>query len=337
MKIFINIVFLFISLCASAQDSIPGDFVESAYISYKPNVILYADLGYNAAPASIRYDFGQGIDKIKLRHNFKTMIGFGFSYKWFSIRLGAALVGNVRPISRYGKANYVDLGINFSIKKTYSEIDFRTYSGYVLKDAKDWDSTFNAIRPNDVGQDIRTFNFALSMWYFDNVKFRIDPFLGVKGQYKRPVTTWFLEGKLDVFGIGNNLGSIIPAQLYDTTNTKTRAVSYSAVDFGVIPGIGHVNNVKNWQYGMMLALGPMIQFKGYNVDGVATSLAGIVGRYDVRLIAGYTVPQFFAMFSLELDNKSITFAQLKYKQSFYRMRLSLGYRFKTKEQRKASK
>jgi len=336
LKKLINIFILFVSTVACAQDSIPGEVVESAYISYKPNVILYTDLGYNAAPASIRYDFGQGIEKIKLRHNFKTMLGLGFAYKWFSIRIGAALVGNVRPVSRYGKANYIDLGINFSIKKTYSEIDLRTYNGYVIKDAKDWDTSFNDLRPNDVNQDIRTFNVSFSMWYFDNEKFRIDPFQGIKGQYMQAVTTWYLDGTLDTYGIGNTFGSIIPTQLHDTTNTKTAATSFSAVDFGVIPGIGHVNKVKNWQFGMMFAFGPRIQFKAYNVNGVGTNLAGIVGRYDVRLVAGYTVPQFFAMFSLDLDNKTIGFDQLKYNQSFYRMRLSLGYRFKTKEQQKAS-
>lgn len=334
MKTFINILFLTIGFSSLAQDSIPGDLVESAYISYKENPILYLDLGYNAAPASIKYDFGNGIEKIKFRHNFKTMLGFGFSYKWFSIRLGAALVGNVRPVSRYGKANYVDLGINFSIKKTYSELDFRSYSGYVIQDAKDWDTTLNDLRPNDVSQDIRSYNVAFSMWYFDNLKFRIDPFQGIKGQYTQAVTTWYLEGKLDFYGIYNTFGSIIPVQLFDSTNTKTGASNYSALDFGVIPGIGHVNKIKNWQFGAMFAFGPRIQLKSYNVNGTPTSVMGLVARYDVRLIAGYTVPQFFAMFSLELDNKSIAFQDLNYKQSFYRMRLSIGYRFKTKEEKK---
>jgi hypothetical protein len=337
LKGYINILFLAFSHFLFAQDSIPGEIEEDSYISYKPNAIAYLDLGYNAAPASIKYDFGNGLEKIKLRHNFKTMLGFGFSYKWFSIRLGAALVGNVRPISRYGSANYIDLGVNFSIKKTYSELDFRSYGGYILKNAKDWDTSYNDLHPNNTGEDIRSFNVALSMWYFDNVKFRIDPFRGIKGQYTQAVTTWYLDGKLDLYGIYNSYGSLIPVQLYDSTNTKTRSSSFSGLDIGVIPGIGHVNKINNWQLGAMLTFGPRIQLKSYNVNGVGTSLMGIVPRYDVRLIAGYTVPQFFAMFSLELDNKSIVFQNLKYKQSFYRMRLSIGYRFKTKEEKEKTK
>ncbi len=337
MKVLINILFFIVSLTALAQDKKGSEPINPAYISYKQNPIFYLDLGYNAAPARIKYDFGNGIEKIKLRHNFKTMIGLGFSHKWLSVRLGAALVGNVRPVSRYGKANYVDLGINFSIKKTYSELDFRSYSGYVIKNSKDWDTSFNDIRPNDVDQDIRSYNVAFSMWYFDNVKFRTDPFRGIKGEYKQAVTTWYLDGKLDVYGILNNKGSIIPVQLFDSTNTKTGAVSYSALDFGVIPGIGHVNRFKNWQYGAMFAFGPRIQVKSYNVNNTPTSLLAIVARYDIRLIAGYTVPKFFAMFSLEFDNKTIGFQSLKYRQSFYRMRLSVGYRFKSTEQKKNKK
>lgn len=337
MKGYINILFFILSYSALSQDSVPGEIEESAYISYKDNAIVYLDLGYNAAPASIKYNFANGIDKIKLRHNFKTMLGFGFSYKWFSIRLGAALVGNVRPVSRYGKANYIDLGVNFSIKKTYSELDFKSYSGYVIKDAKDWDTSYNDIRPNNTGESIRSYNVAFAMWYFDNVKFRIDPFRGIKGQYTHAVTTWYLDGKLDLYGIVNDFGRIIPAQLFDSTNTKTASSSFAALDIGVIPGVGHVNKVKNWQFGAMFAFGPRIQVKSYTVFGAPTNLLGLVARYDVRLIAGYTVPQFFAMFSLEVDNKSIVFQELKYRQSFYRMRLSIGYRFKTKEERKNSK
>lgn len=302
-----------------------------AYTSYKQNVILFSDFGYNAAPFSIRYPFPNGIDKIKYRHNFKTMIGFGFSYKWFSVRLGAALIGNTRPQSEYGKASYFDIGLNFSIKKTYSEIDLRVYNGYVLKDAYKWNDSLNQLNPNDISQKITTYNVAFKMWYLDNKNFRMDPFNGIKGHYNRRVTTWYLAGRLDMYGAGNESGSLASAQLYDSTNTKTGAASLFGMDIGVIPGIGHVWRKNNWQFGGMLALGPRIQIKSYNVDGQNNGLIGIVARYDVRIVGGYSVPRFFSLISFDMDNKSISFDKFKYYQSFYALRLTLGYRFSSKK------
>ena len=285
------------------------------------------DLGYNAAPSSIKYPFGNGIKEIEFRHNFKTMFGFGFAYKWFALRLSAAMIGNSKPVSRFGEANYVDLDLNFSIKKTYSEINLRTYSGYVIKNAKDWDTSFNDLKPNDTQQKINTYNVDFSCWYFDNPNFKMDAFNGKRAHYNKSVTTWYLDGKIDFYGITNEKGALIPTQLFDSTNTKTRAQSYNALDIGVIPGIGHVAKFKDWQFGIMSGLGPRIQFKGYTVDGIPTSLAAIVLRYNVRFIAGYSIPKFFGVFSLDIDNKSIRFDQLNYRLWFYSMRLSVGYRF----------
>lgn len=258
------------------------------------------------------------------------MLGFGFSYKWFSLRLGAALIGNVRPISRYGSAKYYDFGVNFTIKKTYSEIDLRGYSGYVIKDAYRWVDTLNELTPNDVNQKIQTANIALKMWYFDNKNFKMNGFNGIKGTYTSAVTTWYLAGRFDYYGVSNEYGSILPTQLYDSTNSKTASTALTGLDIGVIPGVGHVNKVKNFQYGAMFAFGPRIQFKTYNFNGTPTTLLGIVGRYDIKLIAGYNPARYFALFTLEFDNKTIRFNDLKYKQSFYAMRLTLGYRFKEK-------
>ena len=301
-----------------------------AYTSYKKNLILFGDFGYNAAPFSIRYPFPNGIDKVKFRHNYKMMLGFGVSYKWFSLRIGAALIGNVRPQSRYGKANYFDAGLRFTIKKTYSEIDFRYYNGYVIQDAYKWNDSLNEIRPNDINQNIATYNVAFKMWYLDNKNFRIDPFNGIKGRYNRAVTTWYLAGRLDYYGVGNASGAILSPQLHDTTNTKVASSALHGVDIGVIPGLGHVNRKGNWQYGFMVALGPRLQVKSYTANGINNGLLGIVARYDLKIIGGYSLPRFFTMFSFEVDNKTINFGKFKYFQSFYGLRLSVGYRFRNK-------
>ncbi len=264
------------------------------------------------------------------------MLGIGFSYRWFAFRVGAALIGNFKPVSKYGKANYFDIGTQFSIKRTYSEIDLRNYSGYVLRNAFLWDSTHSLSQPNDKNQDITVYNLSGKMWYLHNRDFRMDPFTGNRGVYNKQVMTWYLAGRVDFYGISNKTGTLIPAPLHDSTNTKVAASALSAVEFGVIPGFGYVNRIKKIQFGFMAAAGPRLQIKSYNVDGEKTGLASIVPRYDFKAIIGYNVPRFFAMVHLEMDNKSIHFKKFKYNQTFFYFKIQTGYRFKEKLPKKLS-
>lgn len=302
--------------------------MQAAYTSYKNRPIFFTDVGFSSAPANIEYPFTSDISKIQLRHNNKMMIGFGGSFRWFSIRFGAALIGNSKPVSQYGKSNYFDLGLQFSIKKTYSELDLKSYSGYVLKNAYTWDPTLNTANPNDKNQDINMYDIAYKMWYLHNKNFKMDPFNGNRGVYNRQVLTWYLEGRIEWYGISNRRGSLIPTNLYDSTNTKTASSSLNAFELGLIPGFGYVNNIKNFQYGFLAALGPRLQIKSYNVNDMVNSAGGIVFRYDFKTIIGYNTTRFFAMLHLEIDNKSINFDKFKYNQTFFSLKLQTGYRFK---------
>lgn len=258
------------------------------------------------------------------------MLGIGFSYRWFALRIGAALIGNSRPVSKYGKAKYFDIGTQFSIKKVYSEIDLRNYSGYVVKNAFLWDSNYSLSSPNDKQQDVNVYNVSAKMWYLHNKHFRMDPFTGNRGVYNTQVMTWYLAGRLEFYGINNKSGSLVPPSLHDSTNTKVAASALSAIEFGVIPGFSYVNRIKKIQFGFMAAAGPRLQIKSYNVNNDNTGLASIVARYDFKAIIGYNVPRFFAMMHLEVDNKSIHFEKFKYNQTFFYFKIQTGYRFKEK-------
>lgn len=265
------------------------------------------------------------------------MLGIGFSYRWFSLRIGAALIGNSRPVSKFGKANYIDIGTQFSIKKIYAEIDFRYYSGYILKNAFLWDSSYTFSQPNDLSQDINVYNVGGKMWYLHNKDFRMDPFTGNRGVYNKQVMTWYLAGRLDLYGINHQSGPLIPTSLHDSTNTKTASSALSAIELGIIPGFGYVNKIKNFQFGVMVALGPRLQIKSYKINDSDTGLAGIVPRYDLKAIFGYNVPRYFVMMHIEVDNKSIHFSDFKYNQTFFYLKIQTGYRFKEKESKKSRK
>lgn len=312
------------------SDSLP-------YTLYRYRPIIFADIGFTAAPIDINYPFSQDVKQLQFRHNNKIMLGIGASYSWFAFRLGFAVIGNFKPVKHYGKSNYYDLGFRFSIKRFFSEWDFRAYTNYALMNVYKWDSTYSKELPNDTRQKIDVFNVSAKMWYINNKHYKMDAFTGNRGVFNKPTFTWYLGGRLDFYGIANKVGPIIPPMLQDSTYSKTRASVFSAVELGVLPGVGYVTRYKTFQFGIMAGLGPMLQFKSYTIDGTPTVLGAVTLRYDFKMAFGYNVPRCFVMFLFDVDTKSIGYDNLKYNQTFYSMRMQFGYRFNEKIPKKKRK
>lgn len=300
------------------------------YNTYRDNPILYGDIGFNSAPFSIKYNFGNGIDKLKYRHNFKTMLGIGYAHRWFSLRLGLAVIGNVRPQSRYGKANYFDLNGSFEIGKTYNEIGLRVYNGYVIKDAYLWDTTYSKLVPNDVNQSIQASNFYIKSSYFFNKEFKSKPFEGIKGCYNKNVFSSYLDFRLDAFGISNNINRLIPNQLEDSLINITSSKTISGFELGVIPGIGYVGISNKWQYGIIAGIGPALQIKTYVAENISRSFLTLIPKYELDFRLSYQQPTYFYTFSLSSDYKMINFNELKFRQNYYMIRFTIGHRFKAR-------
>lgn len=325
----------------SQQDSLPSTPNNSidtlSFKSYRFHPILFFDLGFSAAPVDIQYPFSNGVKEIHYRHNNKIMLGIGFSYRWFSLRIGAAVVGNFKPVSKYGKSNYFDLGVRFSVKSFYSEVNFRYYTNYALLNAYKWDPELSVEFPNDKRKGIDVYNVATKVWYINNKSFKMDGFTGNRGTFNRSIFTWYLGGRLDFYGINNKNGGLLSLQLQDSTNSKTVASAFNAIEFGVLPGVGYATQYKTFHFGVLAGLGPMLQLKSYTVDDKPTGLAGITLRYDFKISFGYNIPRYFVMFHVDVDTKSISFDKLKYFQTFYSFKMQVGYRFKEKLPKKSKK
>lgn len=311
----------------------------SVYTLYRLNPIVAVDFGLNTAPFNIKYPFSDpNIKALKFRHNMKGMMGVAVAYKWFSLRLGAGIFRNMRPISLYGKSNYIDLGLQCSFRNFHGEMDYRQYYGYALRNAT-WAPNHGPGNPNDLDYNLDVHNIGVKLTYFQNKDFKMDAFYASRGVYNKEVFTWYLLSKADFFGVKNENRPIIPAHLIDSTNTKTRAESFGAVEFGVMPGFGHANRINSWQYGVLIAVGPRMQLKDYEVGGNKTTKASIVPRYDMKLMVAYTKPKYFAVLHFEIDNKNIRFNTLKYNQNFLSVRIQAGWRFQetSKEIRQAKR
>jgi hypothetical protein len=312
------------------SDSLP-------YRSFSENVVFFGDLGYASAPFSVFNDFPGDLERIKYRNNFRPIIGVGIAYKWFSLRVSSSLPVEMRSEQLYGKTKQMNLGVDFTIKKTFIDLDLRNYQGYAIENAYVWNDSLDENNPNDIQNRMNAASFSANVWYFNNEHFKMQAIRGRTGYYTKPTHTWYLKNTLNFFGVGNNESPIIPIELSNLNNTKTLAKIYSAIDIGTIPGYAYVNRIKNWQFSGSFGFGPVIQAKFYSANGNTRGFLGLAPRYDLRLIGGYNTDKYFVMLITDFDNKSIRFNELKYRQSFYYIRFAAGYRFLEKKSAKRVK
>ena len=318
-------VFIFISairLFGQENDSLP-------YKMYKDRFVMYADVGFNSAPFSLSDKFQNGEDKLKYKNNISPALGIGVAYKWFALRVGFALSGNLKAKNKFGETNYFDIGLKFNIKQVFTNIDLRSYRGYALKDEYKWNDSLNELTPNGIYPNLTATSISANVWYFKSKDFNMHPVLGRVGHYNRAAQTWYFKSSINFFGITNS-SDIVPDLLADSTD-RMNAQSIGAIDIGFIPGYAYVNRINNWQFSISGGLGGALQVKNYVINGNSRSFLGIAPRVDFRLLGGYTKPSYFIFLTTDFDVKSIKIQSLQYKQSFYQIKLVAGLRIKTKK------
>ena len=314
--------------------SFSQDSIILPYEQYKNKIVLYSDFGFSTAPFSIKYPFNSNLDKIKYRNNYRSILGLGVSYKWFALRLSIALPGSDHSIAKYGKTTALNIGVDFTLKKVFWDIDLRNYQGYMIKNAYKWNSDYNKIHTNEIQPSITATSFSINAWYFHNKHFKMNAVKGKTAHFIKKVHTWYIKNTFNIYGVGNNSNSVIPVELNDTTNSKTRSNAFSAFDFGMIPGYAYADRINNWQFAGLFGFGAVVQDKFYTIDGYQRSVIGLAPRYDIKFIGGFSVPKYFLFLITDFDNKSIKFNDLKYQQTYYSIKLVGGVRLDNKDDRK---
>ena len=324
------LLFILLFFCKSVVYSQYNDSLP--YTMFKDKIVAFTDVGFNAAPFSLLDNYGLGVKKLQFKHNIRATLGFGFAYKWFALRIGFALPGNLKSESRFGNTEYFDLGLKFNIKQVYTNINLRNYKGYVLKDEYKWNDSLNSLTPNGFYPNLTSTNISANVWWFRSKEFNMNPVLGRVGHYDGPAKTWYFKTSLNFFGISSS-GNIVSPLLSDTTD-RANASTIGAIDLGVIPGYAYVNRVNNWQFALFGGLGGVIQSKFYTTHGKTRSFLGIAPRVDLRLLGGYSKPSYFVLLTTDFDFKSVTIKDLKYNQTYYTIKLVAGIRIKTKSSKR---
>lgn len=334
-KVFVNricviVLFSILSFCSFSKEK---DTVVP-FESYKKRLVLYFDFGYNTAPMSVGNDFDNGIKKLKFRNNFNPVIGLGFAYKWMALRFNIALPDSDRSKLKYGKTKYLDLGLDFSFRNMYFDLNWHLYQGFALKDAYKWNDTILTKKDNIKREDINSYSVSINAYQFWNEHFKMFAFKGRTASYQKDVRTFFLKYTTSLHGISSAI-PIIPIELQDSLESKTRSTSLGAIDAGVVPGYAYVRRWKAFQFGVMGGLGLVIQSKYYTFDGQTRSFIGLAPRIDFKLMGGVNLPKYFVMLVGDFDNKSTRFNELRHIQTYYNIKIAAGFRLNVTKKKEA--
>lgn len=302
----------------------------TAIHDFKNQHVIYADLGISPAPFNLSYPFPYEASPLKYKNNFKPILGLAYAYKWFSMRVAFPVLPGVRSVEKYGKSKQFGIGLDYNFKRLYTDLDFRIIQGYAIKEAYTFDTSLTENTPNNILSGLGSLNLALNLWYFNTDDFKMNALQGKRAHFEKQVHTWYVKGTLNYFGVTHGSEDIIPSLLQDPLQSKTSAQSYSALDFGIIPGYAYANRINNWQFSGWAGIGPVIQSKFYTLETGVQGFLGLAPRYDIRLVGGYSNNQRFFLLVANFDNKSIAFNTLAYKQYFYTIRLVAGIRIPPK-------
>jgi hypothetical protein len=280
---------------------------------------MYADIGYNVNPFRISYPNLSPVNALAYKNNFSPFLGLGFAYKWFHLRLGFPVLGNLRPANKYGKTTQYNFSYDLTFRRIWYDLELKSTFGYALK------------TPSLTFPDVYALNFMSNAWYFHNPEFQMNGLLGKRAHYTQQIITWYIKGTVNYFGSANRNGGLIPEDFQDQLQPITTLTQLKAFDFGAAPGVAYVNRKNNWQIGGWAGLGPVLQIKAYTTPAFSKANIGIAPRYDLRLMGGYSSDEKFFFIVTDFDNKSLRFDDFEYRQIYFAWKFVAGYRFKEKE------
>ena len=326
-------LYIFLLITCQVTFAVAQESDTMNYELFKKRVVLFSDLGFNSAPFSIRDDYALGVKKLNYRNNIKPVLGIGIAYKWFALRVGFTVPLNILDQTKFGNAKYFDLGLKANIKQTFCNLVLRSYSGYAVENAYKFNDSITPTIQNALMPSTRSVSVSVNVWYFRDKSFKMEAFQGRSAHFTGEAKTWYFKGTLNYFGVSNDTRAIIPTELTDSTDIKN-AQGIGAVDLGIIPGYAYGNRINNWQFGMFLGLGGVIQSKYYTKDAVTRSFLGLAPRLDLKFSGGYSRPNFFILLVSDFDIKSLKIQTMKYNQTHYNIRIMSGFRLQTSKFRK---
>lgn len=267
------------------------------YSSTKVNSFTFADNGTG--------------NELLYRPNNRVNLGFGASYRAFTLNLGIGFKFLNRDDDAKGSTEYFDAQGNLFGRKWVTNLFFQTYKGYYIdgwsKDSLGWDV------PTDVPYrgDIRQSNFGLSTLHvFNNERFSYRAAFNQDAWQLRSAGSWLLGAYLTFYDIRSD-SSLVPTVFRERFDTTLQFRSGSFLDFGIMGGYAHTIVISgHWFITGSLALGVGPTFYSKQLDtpeygGVDDQRgAGLHGQG--RLALGRNGPA--TCIALSYNNENVVYA-----------------------------
>jgi hypothetical protein len=282
------------------------------YQLYDDQLVIYSNIGYNSAPFRIRDDIGT----VRYRNNMDLVLGVGGAYKWLDLSLNFKLPGSFRDPNEFGTTTYFDFDIGFKVQQFYFNYDLHIYKGFRAEKSGSF----------VLQNDLSTFSTSIGGYYFLNPAFQFQPFQGITGRYSDITSSFYVKGTTNLHGM-QHLPSLLPLEFVSDEKSIWKAHRNTAFDLGILPGVAFVGNWKGWQAGALLGLGGVIQNKYYRFDNTTRGFLGLAPRIDFQAHLGYNQEKWFLMLHADLDNKQIQFNSYRFRQIYYFIRITGGFRF----------
>lgn len=312
------VIVVFIALLSqlvfSQQDSLK-------YLHYNNKVTLYALSGYNATNVSLNPRFG---DLARQRYMFNPplLLGFGIVYKGFDLGITRRLPYHLMNTEKYGKSDYFDFKLKYSISRIHLAFRAQKYTGFALLNQQYDDLPNQAHLPLE---DFSAFSLNLDARYFFKKDFSYKAALGFSGEYLEDVLTPYLYGYTGGSNIKNRNGALLPVYAQDSIASISFSERMGCVEFGAIPGVAMVKRHNNIQATVLLGWGPLIQTK-WHAGGISSrAFFGLSSRTDLQWSVGYHKEKWFVQLISEVQFRRMNFKQIRAQQYYYDLRLFYGY------------
>ncbi len=300
---------LVIPSCLFAQD--PNSGYDSTYVLDYTH-ILTARLYTSTKVNSFTFSDNTTGSELVYRPNNRVNLGFGASYRAFTLNIGIGFKFLNRDDAAKGTTQYFDAQGNMFGRKWVTNLFFQSYKGYYIdgrsKDSLGWDVQTDLPYRGDIRQS--NFGFS-SLHVFNNERFSYRAAFNQDAWQLRSAGSWLLGGYLTFYDIRSD-SSLVPAALVDLFDTTLQFRSGSFLDLGVMGGYAHTFVISgHWFITGSLALGVGPTFYSKQLDspenGGGTDdrrAAGLHGQG--RLALGRNGPA--TCIALSYNNENVVYA-----------------------------
>jgi hypothetical protein len=300
----------------------------SSYKHYTDQITVYSLTGYNATNVAISPKFSE-LGRQRYLFNPPLLLGFGVAYKGIDLGITRRLPHHLMSTSKYGKSDYFDLKLKFSLARVHIAFRAQKYSGFSLLNHQYTAADLQS--PHLFLGDFSTFSLNFDARYFFKKDFSYKAAMGFSGKYLSDFFTPYIYGYTGGSNVKHQKNPLLPAYLQDPTTSISASNRVGCVEFGVIPGGAFVKRHNNIQGMMLLGWGPLIQTKWHAGASNSRAFFGLSSRTDLQWSLGYHKEQWFVQLISEFQFRRINFNQMKVQQYYYDMRIFFGYLIRVKK------